>query len=80
MITIGKIQDSWGEGVYSMRDDCVGSNFLVRTVPPHKNYDPQTDMVECPNCHVKVALSVLKELAQRTGSSWKSNNTGEQEK
>jgi len=61
MIKIIKVHDHLGAGVYDMQCDCPGSDaFIVNSrasCPVH--YNPTDHMVDCPFCHIKVALFII---------------------
>ena len=74
-----------GDRVYSMvHDSCETDSrteFVVNTrAGSALNYDPVTELVECPWCHAKVALDVILANYQRKPICWQSNNTKEEQR
>lgn len=84
MIRIGKIHSHLGDGVYSMlHDSCdkdAKTEFFVSSRSPYVNYNPADGMVDCPWCHVKVALDVVVNNSKRERIEWRQDNTGEEQK
>lgn len=87
MIKIGQIHSHLGEGVWSMiHVSCVDDDrteFLVNSRPLCSiNFDPSTELVECPWCHVKVALSIILENYTRNHKieEWSEPKTLEEQK
>lgn len=85
MIKIGKIHSHLGEGVYSMRhDSCENDDqteFLVNTRDSCPiNFNLADGMVDCPWCHVKVALDIILNNDKRERALTGANNTREEQR